>query len=425
MEQTKQKGNVLAIAMMFFLFAMIAFVTNLASPMGVIVKEQFQASNFEGMLGNFANFLAYLFMGIPSGMLLQRIGYKKTALLAVVVGFVGVGVMFLSGVAASFAVYLLGAFIAGFSMCMLNAVVNPMLNTLGGGGNKGNQLIQIGGSLNSLAATLTPVLVGAMIGVVTKSTAITDVNPVLFTAMGVFALVFIVLAIVKIAEPAITAEKSDKKDKYSAWSFRHFVLGAIAIGVYVGVEVGVPATLLLFLTDPTAGVAMNAGAAGSIIGMYWLLMLFGRLTGGAIGGKVSSKAMITCASSLGILLLIVALVSSTTSTISLPVLSDWKFVMMDAPLPALFIILVGLCTSIMWGGIFNLAVEGLGKYTKMAAGIFMMMVCGGGIISAFQGFIADKGGFMLSYIVPIIGLAYILYYALVGSKNVNKNIPVE
>ena len=144
MESTAKKNYTLPIIMMVALFFMISFVTGLQNPFGIIVKNQFAASNFMSQLGNAANFIAYAFMGIPAGMLLQKIGYKKTALLAIIVGFCGVGISYLSGVAGSYAVYLTGAFVSGFSMCMLNTVVNPMLNTLGGGGNKGNQLIQIG-----------------------------------------------------------------------------------------------------------------------------------------------------------------------------------------------------------------------------------------------------------------------------------------
>ena len=164
MTTKERKSYVLPIIMMIALFGMISFVTGLQNPMGIIVKSQFGASNFMSQLGNAANFIAYAFMGYPAGLLLQRIGYKKTALAAITVGFVGVGIQFLSGQVASFAVYLLGAFVAGFSMTMLNTVVNPMLNTLGGGGNKGNQLIQVGGSFNSLMATIVPVLVGYLIG---------------------------------------------------------------------------------------------------------------------------------------------------------------------------------------------------------------------------------------------------------------------
>ena len=212
MEQ--KKNYTLPIVMMFLLFAMISFVTGLSNPLGVIVKNQFAVANWMSQLGNFANFIAYAVMGIPAGMMLKRIGYKKTALAAVAVGFVGVGIQYLSGVAGSFPVYLIGAFVSGFSMCMLNTVVNPMLNTLGGGGKKGNQLIQFGGSLNSISATIVPILVGYLMGNAANAT-ISDAAPALWIAMGIFAVVFFVLAAVRIPEPfAIQDAKSEKKDKH-------------------------------------------------------------------------------------------------------------------------------------------------------------------------------------------------------------------
>ena len=429
--QANKKNYALPIIMMILLFGMISFVTNLAAPMGIVVKSQFQASNFLGMLGNFANFLAYAFMGIPAGKLLEKIGYKKTALLAIVVGFIGVGVQFLSGVAESFTIYLLGAFIAGFSMCMLNIVVNPMLNTLGGAGKKGNQLIQVGATFNSLSGTLVPMFVGALIGQVTSSTAIKDVNPVLFTALVVFALVGIVLKFVNIPEPHIKDSKEDKvveKSKYSAWSFRHFILGAVGIFVYVGVEVGIPGTMNLFLADANGG-GLDATTAGFVAGTYWFLMLIGRFVGAAIGGKVSSKSMLIAASAVGIGLVFMAIISSTSTTVSIPVfqtLADGGigFGGASVPINAMYLVLVGLCTSVMWGGIFNLAVEGLGKFTASASGIFMTMVVGGGILPLIQNAVADVD-YMASYWVPLLGLAYLLFYALVGSKNVNKDIPVD
>lgn len=432
MEQTKQNKHIVPIIMMIVLFAMISFVTNLAAPMGVVLKNQFGASNFMGMLGNFANFAAYAFMGIPAGLLLQRIGYKKTALLAVAVGFIGVAIQYLSGHAASFSIYVLGAFVAGFSMCMLNTVVNPMLNTLGGGGNKGNQLIQIGGSFNSLTATLTPILVGALVGEVTKAN-ITDVYPVMYIAMGVFALIFIVLSMVSIPEPHMVKKEdaaAKSKDKYSAWSFRHFVLGAIGIFVYVGIEVGIPGTMMLFISDPAAGTGLDVTTAGFVAGTYWFLMLIGRFLGGLIGGKVSSKTMLGFASGVAIILVLAAIFSPVSSTVSIPVLKTsatgaLSFSQAMVPISAMFLVLCGLCTSIMWGGIFNLAVEGLGKYVAAASGIFMMMVCGGGILPLLQNWIADVAGYMTSYWVICAALAYLFYYAWVGSKNVNKDIPVE
>lgn len=413
----QNKSYVVPIIMMVALFGMIAFVTNLAAPMGQVLKEQFGASNFEGLLGNAANFIAYAVMGIPGGILLQRVGYKRTALIAIAVGFVGVGIQYLSGHAGSFGVYLLGAFVAGFSMCLLNIVVNPMLNTLGGGGNRGNQLIQVGGSFNSVMATFTPAFVGILIGETAKAN-IKDVFPVMYIAMAVFALVFIIMLVVNIPEPHADKTKEPLKNLMSgALKFRHFVLGAIAIFVYVGVEVGTPGVLILWLSDTAVGKT----TAGFVAGTYWFLMLVGRLAGASLGSKISSKSMLTTTSLVGLILILLAIILPTSTEVALPVLQRsgagaLSFGLAQVPINAMFIVLVGLCTSIMWGSIFNLAVEGLGKYLAAASGIFMVLVCGGGILPAIQGWIADMGGYISSYWVIFIGLAYLLFYALAGSK---------
>ncbi|MDR0746024.1 MAG: MFS transporter [Mediterranea sp.] len=444
MEQKKQNGNIIAIITMIFLFGMISFVTNLAAPIGVIWKNQpgIEGSNFLGMMGNMMNFLAYLFMGIPAGKLLTKIGYKKTALAAIAVGLLGVFIQYLSGVIgvdastgnlpANFFVYLFGAFVAGFSVCMLNTVVNPMLNLLGGGGNKGNQYIQIGGTFNSLAGTLTPMFVGALIGQITKNTAISDVNPVLFMAMGVFAAAFVILLFIPINDPDHGKKTAAIIYEHSPWNFRHFVLGAIGIFIYVGVEIGIPGTLNFFLSDITAkgaglDVANAASIGGFVAGTYWFLMLIGRFLGSMIGGKVSSKMMLITASGLGIVFVIIAIMLPNSVQTLMPVFegSSFSFGMVQVPLAALLLVLCGLCTSIMWGGIFNLAVEGLGKYTAAASGIFMMMVVGGGILPLVQNWVADISTYMTSYWVIIACLGYLLYYALIGSKNVNKDIPVD
>ena len=436
MTQQKQNGKLIAIITMIFLFGMISFVTNLAAPMGIVLKNQFSVSNALGMLGNFGNFIAYAVMGIPSGILLQKVGYKKTALIAVAIGFIGVGVQFLSGHSSpemAFAVYLIGAFIAGFSMCLLNTVVNPMLNKLGGEGNKGNQLIQIGGSFNSVMATITPMFVGILIAGSIEKATISQIFPVMYTAMAVFALAFLVLLFVPIPEPnAATTTEPIGKLMSGALKFRHFILGAIAIFVYVGIEVGVPGTLNLFLTDPVekGGAGIASTISGFVVGTYWFLMLIGRLAGASLGAKVSSKAMLTFTSALGLLLVFLAIFSPTDSFVNLPVLQQsatggLSFGLAEVPINAMYLVLVGLCTSIMWGGIFNLAVEGLGKYLAAASGLFMVLVCGGGILPVIQGVVADMAGFKASYWVIIAALAYLLFYGLIGCKNVNKDIKVD
>ena len=427
-EKAKQWG---AIIVMIALFAMIAFVTNLCSPMAVIVKNQYGASNFLSQIGNYGNFIAYLIMGIPSGMLIKRYGYKKTSLIALAVGIIGILVQWASGW-AGFGVYLIGAFIAGFCMCMLNTVVNPMLNLLGGGGNKGNQLIQIGGVFNSAAAVAVYIIMGALIGEATKA-KISDATPALMIALAIFVIGFIVILFTKIEEPAQPVEvKSEVKDKYSAFSFRHFKLGIIAIFLYGGIEVGTPTYIMQYLTAQpdaaTPGFGMNGTIVGLIVAVYWLMMLIGRFVGGAIGGKVSSKAMVTTVSIASIVLVLFGMFAPTSLMVNVPGI-DWANVSViwaEVPIGIFAFILVGLCTSVMWGSIFNLATEGLGKYTAMASGIFMTMVFGFAIMVGLQGLVADwTGSYMTSYVVVLFCAAYILYYALIGHKNVNKDIPTE
>lgn len=423
----ENKNYAIPITMMFGLFFMIGFVTGLPNPMGVIVKNQFGTTNFLSSLGNAANFIAYAFMGVPAGMLLRGIGYKNTALWAIVIGFTGIGIQYISGQSGSFLIYLLGAFVSGFSMCMLNAVVNPMLNTLGGGGRTGNQFIQLGGSLGSIGATIAPVFVGFLMGDIAKA-SITDANPALFVAMGIFALAFLVLFAMDIPEPhRVEASVVKKESLLSPLGFRHFALGALAIGLYVGIEVGIPNTTNLFMTTSVDknGLGIAASDAGAVVGTYWFLMLIGRLAGSALGSRFSSRSMLTVVSIAGMTLVLMAIISPVASTISMPLFkSDISVGLTQVPVSVMYLILCGLCTSVMWGGIFNLAVEGLGRYTAMASGIFMVLVCGGGIIASFQSFLADHVGYMASYWVIFICFAYLLFYALLGSKNVSRNIPV-
>ena len=483
--QENRGGNIAAIATMFALFFMIAFVTNFAGSMGVIVKNQFGASNTASQLGSAANFFAYLFMGIPGGLILKRKGYKFTSILACAVGFAGVGVQWLSGYVESFGVYVTGAFIAGFSMCLLNLVVNPMLNTLGGEGKKGNQLVQFGSSLNSIGGTIAPILLGYLIGGEVAKAKVADAAPALLIAMAIFALAIVIVAFSKIPEPHMetAAEREARlngstsvlKDIVATLGFRHFTFGALAIFFYIVIECGIPNMANLYMTDakeirtetvpvevvkaknaadekaeeiarkaaeargekyvkavakpgetfvvfklekePAADgkevevgkkIEMKAGAsyvgaviAGSVVAVYWFLMMCGRLLGGLIGGKVSSKVMVTCCAVGGIALMLAAMYSPAKMVGVMGV---------TIPLSMCFAVACGICTSVMWGAIFNLAAEGLGKYVPMGSGIFMAMVFGG-VCLPVQGLIADKVGILNSYWLTIALFVYVLVYA--------------
>ena len=416
--QQKQWG---AIVVMIALFAMIAFVTNLCTPMATIIKNQGEISNVLAQIGNYGNFVAYLLMGIPAGMLISKFGYKKTALIGLVVGIIGILIQWFSGqldakenLGLVFGVYLAGAFIAGLCMCILNCVVNPMLNILGGGGNKGNQLIQLGGVFNSTAAVACYILMGALIADATKA-KIDDATPALMIALAIFVVAFVVICFTKIEEPEQAPVQVELIKE--AMSYRPFALGALAIFLYMGIEVGVPNFVTLYLIET----GIPAGTVGMLVAVYWFMMLIGRLVGASIGGKVSSRVMITTVSITTLVLVLFGMFAPTNITVNFPGV-DWgklELIWQEVPLGIFAFLLVGLCTSVMWGGIFNMAVEGLGKYTAIASGIFMTMVFGCAVMMFIQASVADATDYITSFWVVVFCAAYILFYALIGSR-VNK-----
>jgi FHS family L-fucose permease-like MFS transporter len=257
---------------------------------------------------------------------------------------------------------------------------------------------------------------------------IKQVFPLMFIALAIFALAFVVILFTNIPENERVANVDDKTDsKIGPMSFRHFMLGAIAIFIYVGVEVGIPNVLQKWLQNGGLEGANAESIAATVAATYWLLMFFGRLAGAALGAKLSAKTMLTSVSLLGLLLVAGAMILDPANTVNLPVFKGTDgFGLAQVPVNAALLVLCGLCTSVMWGGIFNLAVEGLGKYTERGSGIFMAMVCGGGILPLLQNGIVDwTGDYLTSYWVIVAGLAFLLYYALIGSKNVNKDIKTE
>ena len=423
--QNQKRNFALPIAIMFALFFMIAFVTGYQNPLGSVIEKMSDGNKLMSQLGTFANFIAYAFMGYPAGILLQNKGFRVTALWAVTIGFIGVAITYCSGFIATDStaviVYLIGAFVAGFSMCLLNSVVNPMLNSLGANPKQGNQLVQFGGSFNSLGATLAPVIVGGLLG--GAASTISSANPVFYLAMGIFAVAFVVLYFSKLPESPDLGKKKEKIKVMKAFTYTNFTFGVLAIFCYVGLEVGIANWTLQYL-EKSQDVILNnemesAAIAGTVVGIYWLLMLVGRFLGGLIGGKISSRAMLTVAA-LGVMILLAVGIFTSGSIVNFVGFSsaDLSFGVAKIPVNAVFFVLCGFFASVMWGAIFNLSVTGLGKYTAVASGIFMVMVCGGGIFPAIQSLVAANS-IVASFWVPFALAAYICVYALFLSKPKN------
>jgi FHS family L-fucose permease-like MFS transporter len=254
---------------------------------------------------------------------------------------------------------------------------------------------------------------GALIADASKA-KIADATPALMIALAIFIIAFIVILFTKIEEPEQAPVRVDLIK--GAMSHRHFALGALAIFLYMGIEVGVPNAVQQMLTSEPYSIP--AATVGMIVAVYWAMMLVGRFVGASIGSKVSARAMITTVSIATLALVIFGMYAPADVLVNFPGV-DWgklELIWQPVPLGIFSFLLVGLCTSVMWGAIFNLAVEGLGKYTSIASGLFMVMVCGGGIVPFIQGAVADSVGFVQSYWVLVAALAYMLWFAVAGSK---------
>ena len=401
--------NRLTIAVMFGMVFMVGFVTMFTGPLAAVMKAQFGASNALSQFGSSANFLAYLFMGVPCGMILKRRGYKATSLLAVSVGILGVALQVVAGFAASFAVYVIGAFVAGLSMCMLNVVANPMMNTLGGGGKGGNRIVQYGCTFNSVGGMSSPLVLGFLIGNEVAKANVLDALPVQAAALAFFVVGAVVIARAAIPEPHLDpSAPSPWRDIAACFRYRHFALGALAMFLFEPVECGICNMVNLYLTAEGTPAYAGAVVGGAMVSAYCALMMVARFGAGVFGNRVAPRTMISAACVFCVALLVAA-ANVPFVKVAIP------FTSVAVPLSALMMTACGLGISVMFGGIFNLATEGLGRLVPVASGITMSLVSGGAFL-AVVGCVADRFGILSSCYVFTGLLVYILYYALFGSK---------
>lgn len=402
-KQTGDRGRGFVIATMFLLFSMIQFLLNFAGSMGVVLQNQFHVSNALAQFGSAALFLAFLFLGLPGGMVLRRFGYRCTAIVATLFAVAAFAVQLVSGLVESFPVYVLGAFLSGGSACLLNLVVNPMLNTLGGGGNRGNRLVLIGCSLNLVCGMLAPLVTGLLVGGNVESAKVADVAPVQVVGLVLFVVASSVVWFSKIPEPHLESTPVRAEDLKTVFSFRHFAFGVLAIFLYEIIESGIPNMANLYMSNMKD---VGPVVAGGVISCYWLAMTLGCALGGSVGAYVSPRMMMTVCSLLGIGLLAAVIL------MPLELLTVFGVTL---PKSMVLVVLCGFCTSIMWSSIFSLAVEGLGRHLELASGVFMTMVCGG-MLLPLQGLLADSVGILNSYGLTMALFAYLFLYAVVLSR---------
>ena len=397
---------------MVFLFFVVGFLTTANTQFQGPLKEAFLSkagglTNTIATLITFSWFLAYPIAGGIGSKWVGKYGYKGTLTRGIIVMFLGLFFFYLSSwftvrfpdaslsmkgslIPAGYFIFLLGSFTVGASATILQVVLNPYLSACNVKGTQPVQRLAIGGSSNSVGTTIAPYFVT---GVVFGGVAMTDVkvDQLMIPFLSLMAVVAIMYAIIrKLTLPDIegTREEEGEKLEESVWSFRHLTLGVIAIFFYVGAEVCIGANINMYAIE------LDFYAPALLATLYWGGMLIGRLVGSSLS-KVSPKTQLIATTSAASVLIILAILFKNL----------W------------LLAAVGLFHSIMWGAIFTLSVNKLGKYTNAASGVFMIGVIGGAIFPLLQGFIADvSGGWRLSWLMVIACEAYMLYYAIWGSK---------
>lgn len=389
-----------SLAALFFLFGFITCLNDILIPH---LKNVFQLNYAQTMLIQFCYFGAYFIVSVPASTLISHISYKWGIVVGLLMGAVGC-VLFIP--AASYQVYelFLGAlFVLASGVTILQVAANPYITTLGTAETAASRLT-LTQAFNSLGTTIAPFFGSYLI----LSTAVTDANtaasadsvrfPYLLLSLALLALA-IIFAVLKLPDVRRTIEAQEVTEG-SAWQYRHLLLGAIGIFLYVGAEVSIGSFLVNFLNLPEVA-GLPESQAAHYVSFYWGGAMVGRFVGSAVMRYADSRKVLAFNASIAILLLLVTMFSNGS-------LAMWA------------VLSIGLFNSIMFPTIFSLAVNGLGKHTSQASGILCIAIVGGAIVPLIQGVFADYIGVHLAFIIPVICYLYIAYYGLAGYKPANE-----
>jgi MFS transporter, FHS family, L-fucose permease len=400
------------LAMVTTLFFMWGFLTSLNDILIPHLKTVFDLNYAKAMLIQFAFFTSYFVFSLPSGKLIDAVGYKK----AMVAGLFTMGIgalLFLPAASVpSFPFFLTALIVLAAGMTILQVSANPYVAILGPEKTAASRL-NLAQAFNSLGTTIGPKLGGMLIlsGAPLAAGAIAAMSasqlqayrveqassvkmPYLVFALALMAL-GVAIALFKL--PAIASvEQRSGAGHDSIWRHTHLILGAIGIFVYVGAEVSIGSFLVNYFSQPDIGNISELAAAG-LLSFYWGGAMVGRFIGSALQQKIAANKILGFAAIVAALLVI-------TSMLTFGHVAMWT------------IIAVGLFNSVMFPTIFTLGIEGLGPLTGDGSGLLVAAIVGGAIIPELQGIIADRIGIHHAFFLPILCYMYIAYFAFVGSQ---------
>jgi len=399
----QNKNFTFALTSLTSLFFMWGFITCLNDILIPHLKGVFDLSYSQAMLVQFSFFGAYFLVSLPAGVIVKKLGYQKGIVLGLMIAAIGCLFFYPAASMHSYPIFLMALFILASGITLLQVSANPYVSLLGDAKTASSRLTMTQ-AFNALGTTVAPffgaylILNQAADALSTQGSAEAVQLPYVFLAAMLLALSAI-FAWIKL--PSLSSvdyiKKIDLNDKSgSAWQYRHLVLGAVGIFVYVGAEVSIGSFLVSFFADPNIA-GLEESEAAKYIAYYWGGAMVGRFIGAAFMQKVAAGKALFFNATIAVLLILVAVFSSGT-------------------LAMVAILLVGLCNSIMFPTIFSLAIQGLGKHTSQGSGILCLAIVGGAIIPLFQGLLADSIGVQPAFLLPIICYFFIAYYGLSGSK---------
>ena len=402
--QPSYGSALIVLTSLFFVWGLITSLNDILVPH---FKAIFTLNYVRAMLIQFCFFGAYFVMSLPSGYLVERLGYRRGIVLGLLVAGSGCLGFYPAAALQSYAWFLAALFVLASGITLLQVAANPCVANLGPEESSASRL-NLTQAFNSLGTTVGPLLGSALILDVGKHASgaskatgemATVQGPYLALA-GVFCLIALVFAQFRLPLAAVGGTGVVGPDELtpagSLWRQTHLVLGALAIFVYVGAEVAIGSFLVSFMAQPAIA-GLPANMAGRYLALYWGGAMVGRFVGSALLRKIKGGKVLACNAASAIALLLVAIATR-------------------GPVAMWAVLAIGLCNSIMFPTIFSLAISRLGTRTGEASGALCMAIVGGAIVPVIMGFCADRSGLSLAFFVPLACYAYIAHYGLVGHR---------
>ena len=398
-------NHTFALVSLTSLFFMWGFITCLNDILIPHLKAIFDLSYTQSMLVQFCFFGAYFLVSLPAGKVVKKLGYQKGIVIGLVIAAIGCLLFYPAASFHSYNFFLLALFVLASGITVLQVSANPYVTLLGPQKSASSRL-NMTQAFNSLGTTIAPYL-GALLILNEAASSMSETasaDSVKVPYLILTAMLLILAAIfsyIKLPHIASAEAEKDEKIEGSAWQYRHLVLGAVGIFVYVGAEVSIGSFLVNFLGEPHIA-GLEETEAAKYLTYYWGGAMFGRFLGAAVMQKVDAGKVLCFSAMVAVLLIITAIISEGS-------VAMWA------------ILLVGIFNSIMFPTIFSLAVNGLGKHTSQGAGILCLAIVGGAIIPLAQGVLADSLSVQLAFILPVFCYLYIAFYGVKGSKvNINQ-----